>query len=212
MNGQMSLLAIFPERECVVGIITNSSNGGSLTYAMLEWCITSVLGMALPTLPRFIQELPASAGSGGRLSIMSQYEGEYFNEGSLSKVVVTAADGPDDGRGKLRVSYRKHTHALGYADESATSAEEQQAAAEDDGEEEAELAGWVGEDLFLVEPAKADEEDSGKLALGETLGAEYLRFHRDDSTPSREVAWVCTGRLMRRHPLIPPACAPAARL
>jgi len=31
MNGQLSLLAIFPEMECVVGVSTNSSSGGSLT-------------------------------------------------------------------------------------------------------------------------------------------------------------------------------------
>ena len=181
MNGQISQLAVFPEADCVLAIATNSSTGGALTFAFLEWVVEKVMGAPLPALPA-ARQLPAGAA-------WVDYQGEYFNEGSLSKTMVSVGEG-----GKLAVSTRRHTKAAGYQWDAG---EEEDGEADDTAQEdEAQEARLVGEDLFLIEPALGPD---GRPKLGETLGAGYLRFHREEGTG--EVAWMCSGRLMRKHPL-----------
>eukprot|EP01043_Picozoa_sp_COSAG02_P075834 COSAG02_NODE_15820_length_1138_cov_11.185125_2_plen_48_part_01 len=41
MNGQISAVTIIPEADCVVAIATNSSTGGELTDAFLEWVMVN---------------------------------------------------------------------------------------------------------------------------------------------------------------------------
>ena len=179
MNGQISQLAVFPEADCVLAIATNSSTGGALTFAFLEWVVEKVMGVPLPALPA-ARGLPAGVG-------LREYQGEYYNEGSLSKTMVSVGEG-----GKLAVSTRRHTKAAGYQ----WDAGEEEDDEADDTAQEGQEARLVGEDLFLIEPALGPD---GRPKLGETLGAGYLRFHREEGTG--EVAWVCSGRLMRKHPL-----------
>eukprot|EP01045_Picozoa_sp_COSAG04_P016984 COSAG04_NODE_1466_length_6601_cov_4.336973_3_plen_186_part_00 len=180
MNGQISQLAVFPEADCVLAIATNSSTGGALTFAFLEWVVEKVMGVPLPALPA-ARQLPAGVGL--------DYQGEYYNDGSLSKTMVSVGEG-----GKLAVSTRRHTKAAGYQWDAG---EEEDDEAEDTAQEdEGQEARLVGEDLFLIEPALGPD---GRPKLGETLGAGYLRFHREEGTG--EVAWMCSGRLMRKHPL-----------
>lgn len=173
MNGQISLLAIIPEADCVLAIATNSSTGGELADALLEWVLTDVLRLGLPLLPAAL----ADAVKTPQLSLQ-EFVGDYFNEGSLSFVSVRVGS-----HGRLAVETKRHTKALGYQ-------------ADDDDEPTddtpAQLARLVGTDTFLVEPA------GGRvLEPGETIGAEYLQFHRGEDGL---VEWVCTHRLLRRHP------------
>ena len=172
MNGQISLLAIIPEADCVVAIATNSSTGGELADALLEWILTDVLRLELPLLPAAL----ADALQTPQLSLQ-EFVGDYFNEGSLSFVSVRVGS-----HGRLVVETKQHTKALGYQvdDDERTD------------ETPAQLARLVGTDAFLLEPP-----GGRALEPGETIGAEYLQFHRGEDGP---VEWVCTHRLLRWHP------------
>ena len=172
MNGQISLLAIMPEADCVVAIATNSSTGGELTDVFLEWVMTDVLNLDLPLLPD-----PAGAMKLSGLTLR-EYVGDYFNDSSLSFVSVR-----EGSRGHLVVETKRHTKALGYQDE------------EGEDEEGEQVARLVGIDAFLLEPIGGKD-----VKPGETIGAEYLQFHRGEG---RLVEWVCTHRLLRRHPAAP---------
>lgn len=172
MNGQISLLAIIPEADCVVAIATNSSTGGELTDVFLEWVMTDVLNLELPLLPG-----PTDVVKMPGLSLR-EYVGDYFNAGSLSYVSVR-----EGSRGRLVVETKRHAKALGYQDD------------EGEDQEGEQVARLVGIDVFLLEPKGGKD-----VKPGETIGAEYMQFHRGED---RLVEWVCTHRLLRRHPAAP---------
>jgi hypothetical protein len=174
MNGQISAVTIIPEADCVVAIATNSSTGGELTDAFLEWVMVNVLSLSLPLLPG-----PANALNLPELSLQ-EFVGDYFNEGSLSFVSVR-----EGSRGRLVVETKRHTKALGYQDDNEENEDEQT------NDTPAQLARLVEIDAFLLEP-----EGGRDVKPGETIGAEYLQFHRGEGGI---VEWVCTHRLLRRH-------------
>ena len=100
--GQVSLLAVIPECQFALAIVTNGSQGGHVTRAAYRWCLTHFLGVE-PKVP-----VPLAVARGE----LAEYEGTFSRPmADLHLHIADDMGTPDDGR--LRLEFR---HKQGFPD------------------------------------------------------------------------------------------------